>query len=400
MNKIVIVSPHWVPSNLTAVHRARMCANALVDLGWDVTVICVDPGDYEEIPDVKLHQITSPKIKLKTAAAKPLGKIRVFGDIVIRARKELRNTITDVVENENFQAAWIFIPSFYAALFAPQFKQAGISKVGIDYIDPWVRSKGNRKGLREKFSILAARFLEPKALKFVDFVTGVSSDYYLPALLRNKIENLPHFAFPYGMDPQDYEVEGKLEELNLPTENFVLYAGALLPHAREMFSLLFYCLSKLPETDPLRKLQWVFLGTGHHEKGVQSLAKPHGIEIIEWPQRLGYLDLIQYQKKAVFNVVLGSTEKHYFPSKVFQNLMAKRPVWIWTHPESAVWEQLVPFNNWKGFRNMDLNRRLKDMELVESLRQALNCMEVQNGPMELLEVKNLIRPLHTFLIQE
>ncbi len=41
IKKIIIISPHFPPSNLTAVHRARFFAQHLPSFGWEPTIVTV-----------------------------------------------------------------------------------------------------------------------------------------------------------------------------------------------------------------------------------------------------------------------------------------------------------------------------------------------------------------------
>jgi hypothetical protein len=51
MKNILIIYPHWPPSNLAGVHRARLIANFLPEFDWHPIILTVDPDYYEEKPD-------------------------------------------------------------------------------------------------------------------------------------------------------------------------------------------------------------------------------------------------------------------------------------------------------------------------------------------------------------
>ena len=48
MPKLLIIYPHWPPSNLVGVHRPRLIANNLLAVNWKVTILSVEEGYYEE----------------------------------------------------------------------------------------------------------------------------------------------------------------------------------------------------------------------------------------------------------------------------------------------------------------------------------------------------------------
>lgn len=53
--KVIIVAPHFIPSNLAAVHRTRLFAKYLPDFDWTPIVISVDESYYEEELDENIH---------------------------------------------------------------------------------------------------------------------------------------------------------------------------------------------------------------------------------------------------------------------------------------------------------------------------------------------------------
>jgi hypothetical protein len=42
MKKILIITPHYPPSNLAAVHRSRLFAQHLPSFGWEPVILTVD----------------------------------------------------------------------------------------------------------------------------------------------------------------------------------------------------------------------------------------------------------------------------------------------------------------------------------------------------------------------
>jgi len=55
----------------------------------------------------------------------------------------------------------------------------------------------------------------------------------------------------------------------------------------------------------------------------------------EHPHRIGYVDTLNHLGQCGAVLVLGSTERHYTPSKVFQAILSKRPVFALLHAEST-----------------------------------------------------------------
>ena len=57
MNRILIIAPHYPPSNLAAVHRTRLFAQQLPALGREPVILTVDERYYEEELDWELHKL-------------------------------------------------------------------------------------------------------------------------------------------------------------------------------------------------------------------------------------------------------------------------------------------------------------------------------------------------------
>ena len=84
-NKILIIAPHFPPSNLAAVHRTRLFAMHLPSMGWEPIVLTVHHKYYEEKLDWNLVKLLPKELKIERVRALPVKPIRLVGDIGIRA---------------------------------------------------------------------------------------------------------------------------------------------------------------------------------------------------------------------------------------------------------------------------------------------------------------------------
>ena len=57
--------------------------------------------------------------------------------------------------------------------------------------------------------------------------------------------------------------------------------------------------------------------------------------VSEHPHRIGYVDTLNHLMASDAVLVLGSTEPHYTPSKVFQAMLSRRPLFALLHERSA-----------------------------------------------------------------
>jgi hypothetical protein len=86
-----------------------------------------------------------------------------------------------------------------------------------------------------------------------------------------------------------------------------------------------------------------FIGTGKTTNdpegyNIRPLAEKYGLwgtVIFEHPRRIPYLDVLVHLEAADGVFILGSTEPHYTPSKVYQGVLSGKPILAVLHREST-----------------------------------------------------------------
>ncbi len=356
MKKILIISPHFPPSNLAAVHRSRLFAQHLPTFGWQPTILTVDEKFYEEALDENLVKLIPQDLEIVKCNAFNVTKPRLIGDIGLRAFIQLYKKAKAIVLEKKIDFVYIPIPSFYVALIGRMLHKSTGVAYGIDYIDPWVHSFP-QKNLRHKLSELVAKTLEPIAVKKASLITGVAEGYYKGVIDRN-----PHLkstcvfaAMPYGGEEKDHQalaaLNAKTYLFNTSTKTRLVYAGAMLPKA---FQLLDNILASIAANKYLfENIEFHFIGTGKSPNDTQGynikpLAEKHHLwqdVVFEYPARIPYLDVLIHLDAADGVFILGSTEPHYTPSKLYQAVLSGKPVLAVLHQESKALQVL---NNTKA----------------------------------------------------
>jgi hypothetical protein len=91
-----------------------------------------------------------------------------------------------------------------------------------------------------------------------------------------------------------------------------------------------------------------FVGTGRSPDDAEGhqvlpLARKIGVEdlVTEHPHRIGYVDSLNHLVRANAVLVLGSTERHYTPSKLFLAVLSQRPVLAVLHEASTAVDMLA-----------------------------------------------------------
>lgn len=361
MKRILIITPHYPPSNLAAVHRSRLFAQHLFSFGWEPIILMVHEDFYEEQLDWNLHDHLPSSQRIEKVQAYKITKPRLIGDIGLRAYFQLRRRALELIKLNKIVFVYIPIPSFYTALIGPYLYEKTGVKYGIDYIDPWVHQfPGSDKYLsRHWFSTQLAKFLEPIAVKYASLITGVSEGYFKPVLERN-----PHLkmqavtaAMPYGGEGADHEFirkgsrdRGQVTDI-LPQKSnnsfrFV-YAGAMLPKAYKPLEEIFRALSdfnSLQLSQLFKTVTFQFIGT---LGTIKPIAEKYGLwesVVFEHPERVPYLDVLEILDAADGIFILGSTEPHYTPSKVYQGVLSNKPILAVLHKESSAVKVLQESN--------------------------------------------------------
>lgn len=352
MRHLAIVSPHFVPSNLVSVHRARYLAMHLPEFGWHPTIIAVDERRYEEALDHELMALLPQNLDVRKGWAFPTKPLRFVGDIGLRGFPGLYRALCRLHRERPIDFLYITIPSNFAAALGPLMsKRLGIS-YGIDYQDPWAHDtvEASKPFSKAWVSLKLAKLLEPWVLRHASLVTGVAPSYYAEALARNSSRR--HIAIaeaiPFGWSTMDYDYldrHPRAPSFFHPDDGHfhVVYAGGMWPMAHPILEILLHAIAQLvaPGSGRAISLRLHFIGTGRSPNDPNGhTIKPQieryglGQWIDEHPQRIGYLDILNHLRNASAILILGSVEPHYTPSKVFQAILSERPVFAILHKAS------------------------------------------------------------------
>src|SRR5262249_42264208 len=123
----------------------------------------------------------------------------------------------------------------------------------------------------------------------------------------------------------------------------LVYAGTMWGPAHPVLKRFIEALAVLREKDPkvMQRLRVHFIGTGKSPTCPKGQVEPYierlgvGPWVDERPERIGYLDVLYHLLQSSAILVIGSTAPHYSPSKIYQAVQAKRPVFAILHEQSS-----------------------------------------------------------------
>jgi len=356
MNTVLIVAPHFPPSNLAAVHRTRLFVHHLKEFGWEPIVLTVHPEYYEEDLDWKLTELVPDDLRIERVSALATEPVRIVGNIGLRSFVPILRRILQLERQEQIDFLYVPIPPHFSALLGRIVHALRGLPYGIDYIDPWVQPQWHpdEKPLNKHWwARKLADVLEPIAVREASLITGVAQGYFDDMLERNPRlrDQAVTAAMPYGGEEADHQAVAEMDVEPYLFDGLdecfrLVYAGALLPKAQEPLDRLMRAISEAPNV--FENVRFQFIGTGtspDDSEGYQirPVAEKYGVwnqHIEEHPPRIPYLDALVHQEAADAVFVLGSTEPHYTPSKVYQGVLAEKPVLAVLHEASSAGDVL------------------------------------------------------------
>ena len=277
----------------------------------------------------------------------------MVGDIGIRGFWWHYRALCDLIRRSEIDFVLVTIPSFFSAPLGRLVHRRFGIPYGIDYQDPWVQRWPSVKRVfsRAWGAHQLSLALEPWAVRDAALITGIAPGYFAGMLERNPAvaTGAVMASMPMGGSTQDFDF---VRANPRPTFLFdrddgcfhLIYAGALLPAGVSVVRAFLQGVARLMADSPAiaQRLRLHFVGTGRSPDDpnghlILPIARELSVDhlVDEHPQRIGYVDALNHLVAADGVLVLGSTERHYTPSKLFQAVLSRRPVLAVLHEAST-----------------------------------------------------------------
>ena len=360
-----MISPHFPPDTSAGAHRVRLLAPYLAEHGWEPTIVSVEPSAYEGRLDPDLTHLVPDSVRVLRVPAWPARVTRRIGigDLGLRAYAAIRRACAELLAREPHSALFITIYPTYPALLGPPLKRRFGLPFVLDYQDPWVSAWGLDVGggpngeadWKSRVTRAMSERLEPHVVRAADALTAVSARTYEDVLGRVP-DARPRAlaAIPLGFDEHDLDALARAPRPNRCFDEndgrvHLCYVGTVLPKGHEVIGSLLGGLAALRRQSPsiADRLRLHFIGTSNQRAAdarsrVMPIAESLGVTdlVTETTPRLDYLDALNVQLRADALLLLGSSEPHYTPSKVFPALLARKPILAMFHSASSVLDVL------------------------------------------------------------
>lgn len=386
MQQLLIVSPHFPPSNTADMQRVRMLLPYFRENGWQVEVLAVQPEQVSSPVDNWLVEGLPEDVPVHRVKAMGLTWSRLpgLGTLGLRALRILDRAGCDLLAKDTFDLVYFSTTVFEVHILGPRWKRKYGVPFVMDYQDPWVNDyyrdhpEITPPGGRIKYALSNAlhRWMEPKVLQECAGITSVSPEY--PKQLRKRyhwLGDLPNLAQPFPGAKRDFErlLSSKIQQ-NIfdPNDGHVhwVYTGVIVPGMLPVIELLFEVLSMRNQSGLCSNLRFHFIGTSYAsaERGrpqVLSLASDYRLskQITEVTERIPYVEALKCMSDADALIAIGSDDPGYTASKIYPYLLAGKPMLAIFHEKSSVVDLIgrvggavcVLFNNSTG---KELSKRI------------------------------------------
>lgn len=383
MKKILLISPHFPPTNGADMHRVRMNVNYFESLGWQPTVVCVNEKHIETLQDELLIQ-TIPKniniIKVNAFSVNLTRKIGL-GALALRSLIYYFFVVNKLLKKEKFDLIFFSTTQFPVLILGKYWKWRFKIKYIIDMQDPWHSDFYRNKPKNERpqkywFSYYLNKFLEPIAMKSVSGIVSVSQGYC--DMLQTRYANITPdncIVIPFGAFEKDFEIinkfSNKVKKNDFIDINYIGRGGADMSISLEIIFKAFN-IGLEKNSALFSKIKLNFIGTSYSKTGlgvktIEPLAIKMGLEnfVKEYTDRIPYFETIKKLKNSDMLIIPGSSDANYTASKLYPYILSKKPILAVFSKTSSVIEVLKTTNSGKfitfDLKNLDIESKSKEL---------------------------------------
>jgi glycosyltransferase involved in cell wall biosynthesis len=345
-------------------HRVRQSLPYFESYGWKPTVLTVFPEHVEMAKDKNLEKSIPNNIEIYMVSAystkytRKLGLgnlgIRAFWQLYKKGNRLLKDDLFDLV----YFSTTVFASMPLGRLWKRKFKVPFV----IDMQDPWrndyyLTVPKSKQPPKFWFAYRLNKYLEAFTIPQVDGLISVSEGYIDMLKARYpSINNIPYKVLTFGATVKDFELLPSLEiKLSIPLKSDqinLVYVGRGGHDMQKSLSLIFKTFKRGLEVNPIfQKCKFWFVGTsyaldGQGIKTIEPIAK--NFDVLEYVEeitdRKPYFEVLTLLKASDILIIPGSDDKNYTASKLYPNILAKKPMLCVFHSNSSVVEIVQDLN--------------------------------------------------------
>jgi hypothetical protein len=358
MKKILIISPNFPPINAADMHRVRQSLAYFPEMGWQATVVAVEPRFVEMSEDpILLETIPADSLIIRIPAFHPKSTRKFgLGNLGYRSLWSYLKTCNKLIRQNRYDLIYFSTTAFPVMALGRYWKK----KFGIPFIidmqDPWrndfyLDKPKNERPPKFIFAYNLDKFMEAWTMKKVSGIISVSPGY--PKTLMERYPAVTPgmcTVIPFGGASVDFEVleaAGVDNPLFTPGDGHInfAYIGRGGHDMGLAVAGIFAALSKglTREPDLFARVKMYFVGTSYAADGqglktIEPVAVKYGVEkhVVEITDRLPYFSALKVLKDADILIIPGSTDTNYTASKLYPYILANRPLIAVFNEQSSV----------------------------------------------------------------
>jgi hypothetical protein len=356
VKQLLIVSPHFPPTNAPDLHRVRMSIPYFAEHGWLPTVLTVRAEDQDLPIDRGLMATLPAGLPVTAVRPTPAAWTRPLGirNGAIRAIANLYRAGARILRSRPIDLVYFSTTEFLTMPLGRIWKRRFGVPFVIDLQDPWFTTYYDDKPRSErppKYGAARAvhEHLERWTMRDVDAIITVSTAY-TDALRERYMWITPAMCatIPFGASERDFScVDGGLPPSPAASPGRPIdgvYIGRGGADMSTALRVLFQAMkSGSTATRRFDDVRLSFVGTAYAtgeraRSTIEPVAANVGVQdrVTEQTARLAYLETLARLRAADFLVVIGSDDPQYSASKVYSYILARRPILAVVHERSPV----------------------------------------------------------------
>lgn len=323
MRNLLIISPHFPPTNAADMHRVRMMLPHLPACGWDVQVLAARPELSDQPQESALESLLPNPVNVERVGGIPKGVGRWLGVQTLsrRIKPFIHRTAKRLIKQQKFDLVFFSTTCFGLLPLAAKWQLPYV----LDWQDPWysdyyeqhpeVPPPGGR--LKYWLANRQARSMEPQVVHGASGIVCVSSSYEAQLKSRYGVPDDRLLTEPFGFSLADFK---RAEQLaGEPTRSELLYVGRCGEIMHDSVLTLLQALRELGSRAPRLDLVGTEYSSSVKEGFATVLAKELGAEdlVREQTDRIGYVESLHRLNGAQTLLIFGSSDTAYNPSKLW-----------------------------------------------------------------------------------
>lgn len=358
--KLLIVSPHFPPTDAVDMHRVRMNLHYYFRNGFQPSVLAVNPSQAGFLTDERLVETIPDDTPVTRVEAMPQRVADLLGitDVSIRAMGVLARAGDEIIARERTDLVFFSTTRFHTMRLGVRWKRRFGVPFVLDLQDPWFTAPPSSVPLRRrgaKHALMRALHRRAEAAT-VPHASGLIavSEAYIEAL-RNAYPALRHVhaeTIPFGFSRTDFSIAQRLGDAWRPDgaadAPFGLYPGRIGDDMTSTLRTLFSAMTMAGEqhVGPMSDMRAAFLGSGYQRENnperVMLVANEFDLRdrVIERPDRIPLLDSLSTIDASDFLILIGSEDLSYQPSKLYQLMATRKPILCIAPRESRLAAQM------------------------------------------------------------